>query len=801
MTKLRTVLLSSTALLAIGIAAGTAASQDAFSVNPNQFGYGSKAVAETSFTLGLFGGGDENGVMFGGMPSFTAPLGDKVGLQIDGAAGVVAKNEGFAAAGGQLFFRDPQAYLFGVAAGGYYVDGARRYSVSAVAEAYMNDVTLEGQAGYLFGDGKKSAFGRVGASVYATPDLRLGAGVRYDRLSKLGGDVQAEALLEEVPGMALFGVGAFDENGVTGIGGVRFYFNSATTDRTKQAGGITLKQIQRSLVARNFFMLDPVSSLRQISQVAGGDVKGLDVGHGGDDDDDDDDDNAQTCTGSGLGTDLCTTVTDTTDTVNDLIDVVEGADPTGQLPQVTNLLQQLVTDLGTLVGTTPSPLLNGVPELLNSLTAALNDPTNAQSNLSGIVGQVATILDQTIDAVQAGAIDSQNNQNIGLLTNAVNGLIGLGGTSPVPIPADKLSTLTAFLDAVGTDGGNPDGTDPQQAQSVVDGIQQSLGLILGGVSGQIAHPDPTAFASLAPALQTSLTGTFQPLLNFGTALGLPGGTGLPFDALNAATLTTLLGGLGALTPGQAGGLGGALGTLDPTQLTGLTGGLSALTPTQLTSVLGTLGGLGAGNPTGLTSVLGSLGSLGVTDPTGLVSVLTGLGGLGGDPLTGLLGGLGGLNPTQLTSLVGGLSDLDPTDLTTVLGSLGALGVADPTNLTALLGGLGGLGDNPLTGLLDGLGGLAPTQVTAILGGLAIQDPTDLTNVLGGLGGLATTDPTGLTNILGGLGGLSATPLDGLLDGLGGLNPTQVTSILGGLSGQDPTQLLGSLSGLGGLLGG
>lgn len=814
MTRLRKVLLSTTALVAIGAAAGMAAAQDAVPVAADQFGYSHKAVADTSFALGLFGGGDENGAMFGAMPSFTAPLGDQVGIQVDGAAGVVAKNKGFVSAGGQLFFRDPQSYLFGVAVGGYHVDSVSRYSISAVAEAYMDDVTLEGQAGYLFGDGKKSAFGRVGASVYATPNLRFGAGVRYDRLTKLGGDVQVEAMLEDVPGMALFGVGAFDEKGATGIGGVRFYFSDALSGRGKQAGGLTLQQIQRTMVARNYFMLDPVSTLRQISQVAGGNVKGLDVGNGGDDDDDDA--TAQSCSGSGLGTELCTTVTDTTGTVNDLIDAIGAQDPTGQSAEVTELLQQLVSDLGTLVGTTPSPLLNGVPDLLSSLQATLNDPTNAQNNLSGVVGQVATILNQTIDAVQAGAIDSQNNENIGLLTNAVNGLIGLGSTSPVPLPADQLSVLTAFLDVVGTDGGNPDGTDPQQAQSVVDGIQQSLGVILTGVSGQIANPDPTALVGLTPALQNSLTGTFQPLLNFGTALGVPGGAGLPFDSLDATTLTTLLGGLGSLTPGQAGGLGGALGALDPTQLTGLAGSLSSLTPSQVTDVLGTLGVLGAANPTGvgnlvgglgalgvsdptgLTNVLGTLGALGVSDPTGLTSVLGGLGGLSGDPLGSLLGGLGGLDPTQLTTVVGGLSTLDPTNLGSVLGGLGTVGAADPTGLVSVLTGLGGLGGDPLNGLLGGLGGLDPTQLTTLVGGLSSLDPTDLGTVLGSLGGLGVSDPTGLTSLLGGLGGLGGDPLSGLLGGLGGLDPAQVTSILGGLSIQDPTDLTNLLGGLGGL---
>ena len=270
-SPIRAVLMATTAAATLS-ATGFVAAQDAYPVSGDQFGYGKRAVAETSFNLEMFGGGDENGGTFGGAPSLTIPLGDKLGLQVDGVAGVTADEAGFAGGAAQLFYRDPQKGLIGVAGGGYYVESVKQYAVAGIAEYYLDNITLEGLVGYQTGDVMDSAYGRVGVSIYANPNLRLGGGVSYSEETKVGGDVQVEALLTDVPGLALYATGVFDEYGTAGYGGVRFYFNSGTnllsTDRTKQASSPTLIDMHRNLGRPNFLTSGGAGfGLRQISLV------------------------------------------------------------------------------------------------------------------------------------------------------------------------------------------------------------------------------------------------------------------------------------------------------------------------------------------------------------------------------------------------------------------------------------------------------------------------------------------------------------------------------------------------------
>ena len=265
----KAVIFGTTAVATLA-AAASATAQDAIQVSASQFGYTNRAVAETNVKLDIFGGGDESGGTYGGAPSLTVPLGDKLGLQIDGVAGVTGDETGFAGGAAQLFYRDPQKFLIGVAGGGVYVDSVAQYGVAAIAEYYLDNVTLEGLVGYETGDVIDGVYGRAGLSVYANPNLRLGGGVSYSRSNDLGGDIQVEALLTDVPGMALFATGIFDQQGAMGLGGVRFYMNSGTnlltTDRTKQQSAPTLIDMQRHMNRPNFlFAAGSGFGIRQIS--------------------------------------------------------------------------------------------------------------------------------------------------------------------------------------------------------------------------------------------------------------------------------------------------------------------------------------------------------------------------------------------------------------------------------------------------------------------------------------------------------------------------------------------------------
>lgn len=400
--KMRAITLSA-AILAAASAAPFVLAQDAVPVSEEQFGYG-KAVAETNFQLSIFGGGDENGGLYGGAPSVTLPIGDKLGLQIDGIAGFVADEVGFAGGAAQLFYREPETFMVGVVGAGYFVDDYEQYAVAGIAEYYISNVTLEGIAGYTLGEVVPDQFyGRAGLAIYPNPNLRLGAGLTYSDVVGLGGDIQAEALLTDIPGMALFATGAFDDKGATGYGGVRFYFNSGTNlfsdDRTKQASAPTLIDIHRKLARPNFFLSDPIGfGIRQISRAGGaatggdpfGDVP-PDHGNGGE---------TTTCA------DLICTVQDTlggltdqtlldpvTDLVNTLVDPTDGALSalTGQLADLTNTdgaLGALTELVQGLVGTENSaltPLVDALNDVLAGLGGGFS-PEDITAQISAIPG-------------------------------------------------------------------------------------------------------------------------------------------------------------------------------------------------------------------------------------------------------------------------------------------------------------------------------------------------------------------------------------------------------------------------------
>ena len=84
------LVLSSTALVSTLAVATLSTAQDAVPVSGDSFGYGSDAVAGVSGKFELFGGGDDNGTLYGGSASVALPIGTEFGLQFDAIAGVVA---------------------------------------------------------------------------------------------------------------------------------------------------------------------------------------------------------------------------------------------------------------------------------------------------------------------------------------------------------------------------------------------------------------------------------------------------------------------------------------------------------------------------------------------------------------------------------------------------------------------------------------------------------------------------------------------------------------------------------------
>lgn len=662
MARLR-LFLSSTALLgSLSTAALPAAAQDAYAVSGDQFGYGHKAVASANFQATLFGGGNEGGGTYGGTSSFAMPLGDNMGLQVDGVAGYAADEYGFFGGAAQLFYRDPEAMALGVMGGAYAFEGNSQYALSAFAEFYIDNLTLEATAGYQDGDVvESSAYGRVGAAVYATPNLRLGAGVSYSEKTEWGGDLQVEALLSDAPGLALFALATFDEEGTGGYGGIRFYFGAADSlaaaDRTKQAGGPTLMSIQRNLSRPNMFMADPVGfGIHQISRAAAAASGGKSYGDVKPNDGDNN-------TGGDTPTD---------ETNQGLVDLVNNT--LAQLGDNTAI--QPLTDLLNAL-TDPNGDLSAITGALNDLTALDGGPLAPLTEL-------------------VGALAGTNNAALNPLVDTLNGILGglASGADPTGI-TNGLSSLPGLDSLTGLFGGTPlDASQGQGLIDVVNGVLSDLGdnsaiQPLTDLLNALTNANDGALSPITSALNelTALDGgALGPVTDL--VQGLVATDNQALEPL-ISTLNSILGGLGAGADTSA--ITSGLSLLPGSDLlSGLFGSdvLSGGSTTAglIDTVNGVLSGLGDGSVIQpLTDLLTTLTS---TDPNAPLSALTNPlndltaidgGALG--PLTELVNGLvgadvGALDPLidTLNTILGGFGDgLDTTQISDTVASLPIIG--------------------------------------------------------------------------------------------------------------------------------
>lgn len=162
--------------------------------------------------------------------AFTAPIGERFGVAIDGG---YAEEDGDSlwGAGGHLFTRDPESYLLGLFAA--YVEGNQfDIDVTRVGgefELYFDNVTLGGHAGYQFSSalGDK-AIGGIDFKWYATENFAFTAGAFGDEDNAYG-----RGRLEWQPGFAALPGLAFNVEGVIGdedyhsvMGGLTYYFGT-----------------------------------------------------------------------------------------------------------------------------------------------------------------------------------------------------------------------------------------------------------------------------------------------------------------------------------------------------------------------------------------------------------------------------------------------------------------------------------------------------------------------------------------------------------------------------------------------
>lgn len=437
----RTGLLTAATLgAALGVASWAGAQDQAPSAED------SAAVAASSFQFEAFGGGDERGGLYGGGASFTTPLGDSMGLQIDGIAGKAASEVSFYGGAAQLYFRDPSSHLIGLAVTALRVDEESQFSVSAIGEYYIDKITLEAMAGVQTGDIVDGGFaGRLGLAYYASPNLRVGGGVSYTEASDFGGDVEAEYLVAPASGFALYATGGFDNAGSVGMVGLRLYTGAPETAMAsggeEDAGGPSLIYRHRHMGRNNLFVAAPHSTgIRFITASAGaikdgtafGDIEAVPAED----------------TGGGMLTGLSAngTSTDPATALTNLLTDLVSTD--GEQAPLGNLLAGILP-----AGSTGTPL-DGVPvvgDLLGSLTELLSPdtlrigdlPTGANSVASlPLIGDLVSLLPAEPVLYLLGA--SKPDQLLGVLVPSL--LQGLGDPAVIQGFAGRLTdTLTGLL--------------------------------------------------------------------------------------------------------------------------------------------------------------------------------------------------------------------------------------------------------------------------------------------------------------------------------------------------------------------
>lgn len=173
----------------------------------------------------------------------TLPLGQRFGLQLDGAAGGldgVLGNSAFYGTGAHLFWRDPSTGMIGLEAGFARLDargGINTYSLGLEAERYWDSITLGGVIGLTDASGETfsptiahdlSTQLVAGASLTWYPDDNLaltvaGAVAGGQALASIGAEWSPASANAMQP--SLFARAALHEGGdVTALAGLSLYF-------------------------------------------------------------------------------------------------------------------------------------------------------------------------------------------------------------------------------------------------------------------------------------------------------------------------------------------------------------------------------------------------------------------------------------------------------------------------------------------------------------------------------------------------------------------------------------------------
>jgi hypothetical protein len=190
---------------------------------------------------GLGGSFADKGI-YGGLGSFSMPLGCEFGVQIDGSAGSF-DSRFLGSAAGHLFWRDPAKGLLGVYGSYTFWDqagGVRANHIGPEGELYYGRWTLQGVGGVEFGNTTSATIGdiiqtyeiktrffdQVNVGYYLQDNFKLFIGHRYlggKHALAFGGEYGIP--MSHGVMTALFAEGRFGEGDFHGVwGGLRFYF-------------------------------------------------------------------------------------------------------------------------------------------------------------------------------------------------------------------------------------------------------------------------------------------------------------------------------------------------------------------------------------------------------------------------------------------------------------------------------------------------------------------------------------------------------------------------------------------------
>ena len=170
----------------------------------------------------------------------TPPVVDNLGAQLDLGLGT----DGYRGAGGQLFLRDPELGLLGLAASAEELNDNTLYRLGAKTEFYLQSLTLGANSGIQSREGDSAAFGGVDVSLYAAPDFAIRGQADFTpdlELYRVG--VEWRPGFDALPGLSVFSdfeYGSDDESSAR-VGLVYHFGDDAGTplmqrDRTQSTG-------------------------------------------------------------------------------------------------------------------------------------------------------------------------------------------------------------------------------------------------------------------------------------------------------------------------------------------------------------------------------------------------------------------------------------------------------------------------------------------------------------------------------------------------------------------------------------